>query len=96
MKKNRHSYSAEFKTQRVLEVFSEQKTPLQIASEQGLHVKTLNAWVREAREKMSAIFKGEVQQPEVAAQKEIDGLHKKIGQLTVEIDFLKKVSGKWQ
>jgi transposase len=77
-------------------VLSEQKTPLQIASEHGLHVKTLNGWVHEAREKMSGIFKGEIQQPEVAAQKEIERLHQKIGQLTVEIDFLKKVSGKWQ
>jgi len=96
MKKNRHSYSAEFKTQRVLEVLAEEKTPLQIASENGIHVKTLLGWACEAREKMSAIFKGELQQPEVAAQKEIERLHQKIGQLTVEIDFLKKVSGKWQ
>ncbi len=45
---------------------------------------------------MAAIFKGEIQDPEVALQKEIDMLHKKIGQLAVENDFLKKVSGKWK
>lgn len=96
MKKNRYSYSPEFKARLVLEVLSEQKTPLQIAIENDLHVKTLNSWVREARKKLSAIFTGEIQQPEAATQKEIDGLHKKIGQLTVENDFLKKVSGKCQ
>lgn len=96
MKKNRHSYNAEFKTQVVLEVLQGHKTPLQIATERAVHVVTVNSWVREAREKMSAIFKGEIQQPGVAAQQEIDDLHKKIGQLTVEIDFLKKASGKWQ
>lgn len=96
MKKSKPNYSADFKAQVVLEVLEGNKSPLQIATECGIHVTSVNSWVREARNKLSAIFKGEIQQPEVAAQKEIEQLHQKIGQLTVEVDFLKKVSGKWK
>jgi transposase-like protein len=49
MKKNRHSYSVEFKIQVVLEVFTRPKTSLHIATERSVHVVTFNSWVREAR-----------------------------------------------
>jgi len=96
MKKSKPNYSAEFKAQVVFEVLEGDKSPLQIATERGIHVTSVNSWVREARNKLSAIFKGDIQQPEAAAQKEIEQLHQKIGQLTVEVDFLKKASGKWK
>jgi transposase len=95
MKRQRQEYSPVLKAEIVLEVLAGEKTPLQIATERGIHVKSVNAWVREVRGKMAAIFKGEIQEPEAAAQKEIEHLHRKIGQLTVEIDFLKKASGRW-
>ena len=95
MKKPKQNYSPEFKSKLVLEALAEEKTPLQIAVENGVHVKSLNKWLGDAKQKLPAIFKGEVQEPEVALQKEIDVLHKKIGQLTVENDFLKKASGRW-
>ncbi len=94
MSKKKASYTPDFKAKLVLEVLAGEKTPLQIASENGVHVKSLNSWVREAQSQLPAIFRGEVQQAEVALQKEIDLLHKKIGQLAVENDFLKKLSGR--
>lgn len=92
----RNSYSPELKAEVVLEVLSGLKTIHQIGQERGIHPVSITSWVKEARSKMVAIFKGEIQDPEVALQKEIDTLHKKIGQITVENDFLKKVSGKWK
>lgn len=92
----RNSYSPELKAEVVLEVLSGLKTIQQIGQERGIHPVSITGWVKEARSKMVAIFKGEIQDPEVALQKEIDTLHKKIGQMTVENDFLKKVSGKWK
>ncbi len=92
----RNSYSPELKAEVVLEVLSGLKTIPQIGQERGIHPVSIASWVKEARSKMVAIFKGEIQDPEVALQKEIDTLHKKIGQITVENDFLKKVSGKWK
>jgi transposase len=64
--------------------------------ERDIHVTSINGWVRETRKQLSAIFKGEIQQPEQRQAQEIERLHQKIGQLTVEIDFLKKASGRWK
>jgi transposase len=96
MKKSKPQYSAELKAEIVLEVLEGLKSPAQISSERGIHVTTINGWVREVRKQVSAIFKGEIQQPEIILQKEIETLHQKIGQLTVENDFLKKASGRWK
>jgi transposase len=96
MKKPKQNYSADLKAQVVLEALEGNKAPIQIGIERGIHVTSVNNWVREAKSKLSAIFKGEIQQPETAAQKEIEQLHQKIGQLTVENDFLKKASGRWK
>ena len=96
MKKNKPHYSPELKSEIVLEVLSGQKSPAQIAIERDIHVTSINGWVRETRKQLSAIFKGEIQQPEQRQAQEIERLHQKIGQLTVEIDFLKKASGRWK
>jgi transposase len=96
MQKNKPHYSPELKAEIVLEVLSGQKSPAQIAIERDIHVTSINGWVRETRKQLSAIFKGEIQQPEQRQAQEIERLHQKIGQLTVEIDFLKKASGRWK
>lgn len=96
MKKNKPHYSPELKAEVVLEVLSGQKSPAQVAIERDIHVTSINGWVRETRKQLSAIFKGEIQQPEQRQAQEIERLHQKIGQLTVEIDFLKKASGRWK
>lgn len=90
MSKRRPSYSAQLKAEIVLEVLSGHKTPNQISQERGIHVTSITNWVREAREKLPAIFKGQINDPDKALQAEIDRLHQKIGQQAVENDFLKK------
>jgi transposase len=92
MKKNKPHYSPELKAEIVLEVLSGQKSPAQIAIERDIHVTS----IRKTRKQLSAIFKGEIQQPEQRQAQEIERLRQKIGQLTVEIDFLKKASGRWK
>jgi transposase-like protein len=78
MKKNKPNYSPELKAEIVLEVLSGQKSPAQIAIERDIHVTSINGWVRETRKQLSAIFKGEIQQPEQLLQKEIERLHQKM------------------
>ena len=53
MKRQRQEYSPALKAEIVLEVLAGEKTPLQIATERGIHVKSVNAWVREARGKIA-------------------------------------------
>jgi transposase len=96
MRKNKPHYSPKLKAEVVLEVLSGLKSPAQITIERDIHVTSINGWIRETRKQLSAIFKGEIQQPEQRQQEEIERLHQKIGQLTVEPDFLKKASGRWK
>lgn len=94
MPRKKNNYSAELKTEVVLEALEGEKTYQQIGLERGLDPQLIGNWVKQARHDMVGIFKRTIQNPETAYQKEINQLHQKIGQLTIENDFLKKASGK--
>lgn len=93
----KRTYTAEFKTQVVLEVLREEKTLSEIASEHEVHPNQIRNWKREFLEKASSIFedskeKKEVTRREREAAEEKAAMLKTIGQLTLERDFLKKKS----
>ncbi len=84
----RKTHSPTFKAKVALAALSEEKTIAELSSEFGVHVSQINKWKRELIENASGIFSKEIQQPEKKREKEIKDLHAKIGQLTVERDFL--------
>ena len=93
--KNRKSYTPEFKAKVVIELLREEKTVNQIASEYGVHPQMLSRWKAEALERLPEIFRrgqteAEKLKKEYEAEKE--ALVKQIGELTVDLNFLKK---KW-
>lgn len=94
-----HKYSSDFKLKVVLKYLSEKRTCSQICSEFQISNATLHKWVKQFKERNHLIFdnsnlsgignkkKKEWEQKE----KEISNLYSKVGQLTMERDFLKKV-----
>ena len=90
----RRKFSAEFKGKVALEALREQSTMAQIANKYGLHQNQISDWKKEALESMNSLFKDKRRKDEslAEAKSEIDNLHKKVGQLTMERDFLKKIS----
>lgn len=50
--------------------------------------KVCGKWVRQLRESASGIFSGDIKTEDAKKEKELHDLHAKIGQLTVERDFL--------
>ena len=90
MKRNERSPA--FKKKVVLEALREEKTLAQIASEHGVHPLLIGRWKREALEGMEAIFASKSKTRSEGWQDK-ETLEKKIGQLTVEIDYLKKKLG---
>jgi transposase len=84
--------SPAFKKKVVLEMFREEKTLAQVASEHEVHPTLITKWKREVIESMEGVFakKNKIRQEEWQGR---DALEKKIGQLTVEIDYLKKKLG---
>lgn len=88
-------YSAEFKTKVVLEVLKESQTQAEIASKYKIPSSTIPSWVKHFLGNAENIFKGrqiEKNHKEDLENKEkhIDELHRKIGELTISVDFLKK------
>lgn len=92
MKREKRSFSHAFKTKVVLEVLKEQRTIAEIAREQELNPAVVSIWKKQFMDNLPAVF-GASAVPIADSSKEIDDLHKKIGQLTIEIDWLKKKSG---
>jgi transposase-like protein len=93
MRRPRRNHSAKFKAQVALEAIRGEKTIAQIAAHHEVHPTQVTSWKNEALEKLSGIFGGEsVDRDE---RERIRELHAKIGELTVERDFLEGALGKF-
>ncbi len=87
----RKRHTPEFKAKVALAAIREQKTANQIASEFEVHVAQVSQWKKQALEQMSRCFesKASISQEEGPSK---DQLFSQIGQLKVEVDWLKKKS----
>ena len=90
-KRTRHS--AEFKAKVAKEAIKGEETLAQLASRFVVHPTQISAWKQQALDGLTDIFTGKAT-PQKAHDKEIKELHAKIGQLTVERDFLAEAFGK--
>ena len=87
----RRRHSAAFKAKVGLEALMGIKTVAQIAREYGVHPVQVSQWKTTIRERLPDLF--ESGRKETQDQEElIAALHQKIGQLTVDLDWLKKKS----
>lgn len=94
MSKSRRRFSAEFKAKVALEAIRGEQTIQELASRYELHPNMITNWKRQAIENMAAIFSGTVERSNKDDDAQIKDLHAKIGQLTVERDFLAKAFGR--
>lgn len=91
MSKKRKQYSADFKAKVALAAIRETETTSELAARYGLHPTQINQWKRQALEGLEGVFERGAS-PGQSAEK-VDELHRVIGQLTVERDFLSKKLG---
>lgn len=89
-KTKRKRYSAEIKARVALEAIKGEKTVAEIAIKFGIHPNQVGDWKRQAIEGLIGVFTGKTERNDIAHEAEIKELHAKIGQLTVERDFLGK------
>lgn len=90
MKTQRKHYSAEFKAKLALEVLKGQHTLNEIASEAGVHPNQLMQWKKHLLEGMPNLFTDKRGREHQAQEELTDRLYQQIGQLKVELDWLKK------
>ena len=85
----RKQHSAEFKARVAMAALSGEKTLAELAAEFGIHPTMISNWKQELVKRAGELFARGSKAPAFEeAQKVIDDLHRKIGQLQVECDFL--------
>ncbi len=93
MKAIRRRHDPEFKARVALEAIKEIKPVQKIAKEYEIHPAQVSEWKKKMLEGASGVFgPGQAKKTEEEFDKERDKLHSKIGQLSVEVDFLRKKS----
>lgn len=89
----RKQYSKELKTKVALAAMKGNQTANEIASEFGIHVSLVNRWKKEAIQALPLVFGKSQEKQTKATEIERDRLYQKVGQLQVELDWLKKNTG---
>jgi transposase len=90
----RKNHVPAFKAKVALAALSGEKTITTLSSEFGVHQTLIHKWVKQLKESVAGIFSGEIKTEEAVKEKQLHELHAKIGQLTVERDFLAKAWGR--
>lgn len=93
-KTKRKRYSAEFKAKVALEAIKGEQTIQELGSRYGLHPNMITNWKRQAIDNMAEAFSTKAERTRSNDDPQIKELHAKIGQLTVERDFLVNAFGR--
>jgi len=90
----RRRFSADFKARVALEALVGDKTLAELAAKHDVHPNMIAAWKRQAKESLPKLFEGKRSGSESERERQIGALEKKVGQLTIENDFLSKAFGR--
>lgn len=93
----RRKFTPQEKSKIVLEVLREEKTLSQIAAEYQVHPNVISRWKAEFMNNADKVFSKEADEVEKikrAYEQEKDELLRQIGQLSYEVSWLKKKSGR--
>jgi transposase len=86
----RKTISAELKAKIAIEALRESMTARELASKYEVSPVQISQWKKEFMERASMVFDRPDKGKDADAAKERDGLYKKVGELQMQVDFLKK------
>ena len=86
----RRNFSAQFKAKVALEALRGEHTLSELAARYELHPNVITNWKKRAREGLVDVFAGKVEKRQRGSEAKTKELYAKIGELTVEKDFLSK------
>ena len=94
MSAKRTRYAAELKAKIVLEAIKGQRTINEIATAYNVNPTLITNWKKQALDHFSDLFKTGQSKPPGDDEASTEQLYQQIGQLKVELDWLKKKSGR--
>ena len=92
MKAKRQRHQAAFKAKVGLEALGGVKTVAEIAKEYQVHPTQVSQWKRAIVDRLPEVFEHGAMAQVEASEREVARLEQKVGQLTMELDWLKKKS----
>jgi transposase len=92
--RSRRKFAPEFKAKVALEALAGEYTLAELAAKHDIHPNLIQQWKRHAKENLPDVFSGKAAAHKTSREAEVRELHAKIGQLTVEKDFLAKAFGR--
>ena len=92
--RKRRKFAPEFKAKVALEALAGEYTLAELATKHDIHPNLIQQWKRHARESMSDLFSGKATAHRDSREAEIKVLQAKVGELTIEKDFLAKAFGR--
>jgi transposase len=88
----RRTHDAGLKAKVALEAIKGEKTVAEISSKYGIHPNQVGKWKKEVLERLPELFNGKMKKADKTADELQAELYQQIGQLKVELDWLKKKS----
>ena len=92
--RKRRKFAPEFKAKVALEALAGEPSLSELAAKHDIHANVIQQWRRHAKESMPDLFSGKVTARQTSREAEIKDLRAKIGELTIEKDFLAKAFGR--
>jgi len=86
----RRRFSAEFKARVAREALKERKTIAELAAEYDVHPNQISQWKKQLLDALPEVFSKRSEQERQREERLKDRLYQEIGQLQVELDWLKK------
>ncbi len=90
--KHRKNYNSEFKAKVALEAVKGRLTINEISKEFGVHPNQISKWKKQFLESLPQVFENSGRAKDAAGEELVNQLYQQIGQLKVELDWLKKKS----
>jgi transposase len=88
----RRGHDAVLKARVALEALKEEKTMAQLSSEFGVHVNQIRQWRQKLLDELPSLFSDRRKKKDKEGEALLSELYRQIGQLKVELEWLKKKS----
>jgi putative transposase len=88
----RRGHDAALKARVALEALKGEKTMAQLSSEFGVHVNQIRQWRQKLLEELPSLFSDRRKKRDKEGEELLSELYRQIGQLKVELEWLKKKS----